>query len=86
MIVIADTSPLDYLIRIGAVEVLKSLYMRVLVPRAVAEELKEAKAPVAVQSWIARPPEWLEVCPDPASDPTLEFLDPGVAAALSLAE
>jgi predicted nucleic acid-binding protein len=86
MIVVADTSPLNYLIRIGAVDVLKTLYTHVLIPQTVAEELKKEKAPVHVKTWIARPPEWLEVRPDPDFDPSLELLDPGEAAALSLAE
>ena len=86
MIVVADTSPLNYLIRIGAVDVLKPLYARVLIPHTVADELKREKATAAVQTWIAHPPEWLEVRPDPDSDPSLQLLDPGEAAALSLAE
>src|SRR2546426_5729682 len=86
MIVVADTSPLNYLIRIGAVDVLKPLYTHVLIPQTVADELKREKAPAAVQTWIAQPPEWVEVRPDPPSDPTLPLLDPGGAAALSLAE
>ncbi len=86
MIVVADTSPLNYLIRIGAVDVLKPLYTHVLIPQTVAEELKKEKAPVVVKTWIAQPPEWLEVRPDPNFDPSLELLDPGEAAALSLAE
>jgi predicted nucleic acid-binding protein len=86
MIVVADTSPLNYLIRIGAVDILKPLYFHVLIPQSVADELKKEKAPAPVQTWIAHPPEWLEVRPDPASDPTLQLLDPGEAAALSLAE
>jgi predicted nucleic acid-binding protein len=40
MIVIADTGPLHYLVRIGAVEVLQPLYTRVIVPQAIVEELK----------------------------------------------
>src|SRR5439155_20932038 len=86
IIVIADTVPPNYLLRIGAVEVLKPLYTHVLIPRTVADELKKEKAPAAVQTWIAHPPEWLEVRPDPASDFTLQLLDPGEAAALLLAE
>ena len=86
MIVVADTSPLNYLIRIGAVDVLRPLYTHVLIPQTVAEELKKEKAPAVVKTWIAKPPEWLEVRPDPSFDPSLELLDPGEAAALSLAE
>jgi hypothetical protein len=46
-------------------------------PQTVSEELREADAPDAVRTWIMRHPEWFEVRPDPPSDPTLEFLDPG---------
>lgn len=86
MIVVADTSPLNYLVQIGAVDALKPLYKRVLIPTTVAEELKGNSAPAAVRTWIAQPPDWLEIRPDPPSDPTLQFLDPGEGAALSLAE
>lgn len=40
MIVVADASPLRYLVAIGAADVLKTLYDRVLVPEAVAAELQ----------------------------------------------
>ena len=86
MIVVADTGPLNYLVLIGAVDVLQPLYTHVIVPKTVAAELRRTGAPVAVQTWIAQPPDWLEVRPDPPSDPTLRFLDPGEGAALSLAE
>lgn len=39
MIVVSDTSPILNLARIGRLELLKSLYERVLVPRAVHGEL-----------------------------------------------
>ncbi|MGO9516100.1 MAG: hypothetical protein ACLPND_03555 [Candidatus Korobacteraceae bacterium] len=86
MIVIADTTPLNYLILIGAVDVLQPLYARVIVPQAVVRELEGAGAPTVVRTWIAQPPDWLEVRPDPPSDPTLEFLDRGENAALTLAQ
>ena len=86
MIVIADTTPLNYLILIGAVDVLQPLYARVIVPCAVVRELRGAGAPTLVQTWIAQPPAWLEERPDPPADPTLEFLDRGENAALTLAQ
>jgi len=33
MIVVADTSPINYLVLIGAVDILEPLYDRVLVPK-----------------------------------------------------
>jgi predicted nucleic acid-binding protein len=86
MIVIADTGPLNYLVLIGEVDVLPSLFTRVLVPEAVVNELRAAGAPAAVRTWVAQPPAWLEARPDPPPDPTLAFLDPGESAALTLAQ
>ncbi len=84
MIVVADTSPLNYLVLIGAVDVLQPLYSKIVVPQRVATELRAISAPAAVKSWITGAPDWLEVRPDPPVDPTLKFLDPGEGAALSL--
>jgi hypothetical protein len=35
-----------------------------LIPQTVADELKREKTPSDVRTWIAHPPEWLEVRPD----------------------
>jgi predicted nucleic acid-binding protein len=86
MIVVADTSPLNYLILIKAVHVLEPLYGRVVVPRAVEQELMDSAAPAAVRNWMNQRPDWLEVRPNPARDATLGFLDLGESAALTLAE
>ena len=85
MIVVADAGPLHYLVLIGAVHVLQPLYNRVLVPQTVATELMETGAPNAVRTWIAQPPDWCEIRPDPPSEPALQFLDPGERAAITLA-
>jgi predicted nucleic acid-binding protein len=61
MIVVADTTPVNYLILIGEIRLLSALYGRVLIPPAVAAELEDAATPDAVRRWIERPPEWLEV-------------------------
>jgi predicted nucleic acid-binding protein len=47
MIVVADAGPLHYLILIGAVDVLGPLYNRVVLPEAVAQELRYQGAPRA---------------------------------------
>src|ERR1019366_5006912 len=75
-----------YLVLIGSVDVLSPLYTRVIVPQSVIDELADAAAPDAVRAWIAQPLAWLEVRPDPPSDPTLDFLDAGEKAALTLAQ
>jgi predicted nucleic acid-binding protein len=85
MIVVADTGPVIYLVLIEAVDVLKPLYSRVLLPQTVAAELQGAGALEPVRTWIAQPPEWCEIRPDPPPDASLEFLDPGERAAIALA-
>jgi predicted nucleic acid-binding protein len=64
VIVVADASPIHYLVLIEAVDALQPLYTHVVVPESVAQELKQTAAPEAVQRWIARPPDWCEVRPD----------------------
>ena len=49
MIVVSDTSPLNYLVLIGADQVLPSLFGRVLTPPEVLAEMQHAKAPPQVQ-------------------------------------
>jgi predicted nucleic acid-binding protein len=85
MTVVADTSPLNYLVLIDAFAVLPSLYPRVIVPRTVAVELAHLRTPESVRRWIERPPEWLEIVPDPATDEALNHLDPGERTAIALA-
>lgn len=60
MIVVADTSPLNYLIRLGHPDVLRKIYGRVLVPSAVLIELQHPEAPSEVRAWASAPPAWLE--------------------------
>lgn len=81
----ADASPLHYLVLIEAGDVLGPLYRRVLVSQTLADELQQSNTPAAARAWIAQPPDWCEIRPDPPSDPTLQFLDPGERAAMLLA-
>jgi predicted nucleic acid-binding protein len=85
MIVIADTSPLNYLI--GKADVLHNLYGRVAIPQAVLDELQHPKAPAVVSVWIQRRPTWLEVHQvAPIVDASLRGLDWGECQAILLAE
>lgn len=87
MIVVADTSPLNYLILIGEADLLYRLYGRVLIPQAVLSELKHPQAPTFVSEWISRPPLWLEIHEVIArSEDRNDELDPGESEALALAE
>lgn len=61
MIIIADTAPINYLILIGEIEVLRILAKQVIIPQAVFQELKDEGAPEPVRRWIDSHPDWLEV-------------------------
>jgi predicted nucleic acid-binding protein len=49
MIVVADTTPINYLILIGKIQVLPALYGRVVVPPAVVKELANSRTPEQVR-------------------------------------
>ena len=86
MIVVADTSPINYLILIGEIEILTKMYGTVVIPIAVREELLRPSAPDLVRNWISAPPAWIEVRPhENDSDPLLSALDPGERDAIVLA-
>jgi len=86
MIVVADSSPLNYLIRLGHIDILRDFYGRVLVPCGVSIELQHAEAPAVVRTWIAAAPEWLEITVVQNIDETLGAeLGIGEREAISLA-
>jgi predicted nucleic acid-binding protein len=86
MIVVADTSPLNYLIRLGNPQILKDIYGRVLVPSAVLIELRHPQAPAEVRAWTFNPPTWLEEKQVQEIDATLPVeLGAGEREAISLA-
>ena len=87
MIVVADTSPLNYLILIDQIDLLRTLYGQVFIPPAVVEELTHPRTPEQVRSWIAQPVPWLEVRAPrsiPADFPTQ--LGPGECEAIALGQ
>jgi len=85
-LIIADTSPINYLLLIGHINILPALFDRVILPVAVRDELSHPKAPSVVRNWVTAPPSWVDV--REAShpyDPSLEALDAGEEAAIALA-
>jgi predicted nucleic acid-binding protein len=88
MIVVADSSPLHYLILVEQADLLRQLYEEVLVPDAVAAELRAAASPPAVREWVSTPPSWLRVVEVTIRDidPVSDELDLGERAAIALAE
>ena len=63
MIAVSDTSPLNYLILIGEIELLQKIFSRVVLPPAVLVELGHQRTPPAVATWAKRLPSWVEVVP-----------------------
>ena len=87
MIVVADTSPINYLVLIEHIEVLPHFYGTVAIPPSVWEELQDIHTPPVVRIWVANCPPWLEVRSLLGStDPSLNFLDKGEREVISLAE
>jgi predicted nucleic acid-binding protein len=85
VIVIADSSPINYLILIGEIDVLPRLYSSIVIPPAVAEELRSSDAPEQVRAWISATPGWLIVkAPTHAHDHRLSGLDSGERDAIRL--
>ena len=60
-LVVADSSPLHYLILLGQPDLLRHLFDSVVIPPAVAEELAQPNTPPRVREWIQNPPIWLSV-------------------------
>jgi len=88
MLVIADTSPLNYLVLIGCIDILPQLHQNVLIPSAVRRELLSVSAPPEVQAWAKSLPHWAEEVnplPEFLNDPQLTTLHDGERAALALA-
>lgn len=78
IVVVADTSPLNYLIQINCDHVLPALYERVFVPSVVVEELGHPSAVAGVRAWLTDIPSWpvIEHVAE-AVDARLARLDPG---------
>lgn len=85
MIVVADTTPLRYLVVIEHEHLLPALYGRVLIPPAVAAELNQENTPWVVRTWLAARPGWLEIRQPTRTLPEID-LDLGEKEAIALAE
>jgi predicted nucleic acid-binding protein len=89
LIVVADTTPLLYLSRIGRAGLLQTLYQDIIVPRTVWDEAVGARpgapgiADLVAATWIRVSDEAERAGVDRLLE---EALDPGEAAAITLAE
>ena len=87
MIIVSDTSPINYLVLIGKQDILQSLFQQVVIPEAVFRELQNASTPLVVLHWAANHPAWIEVRqPTAPLDADLLLLDEGEREAIRLAK
>lgn len=87
MIIVSDTSPINYLILIGHINLLYELFQEIVIPQAVYIELADLEAPKPVQNWIATLPTWLKVqVVSTSGDAIANLLDPGEREAILLAQ
>ncbi|MDJ0903190.1 MAG: DUF3368 domain-containing protein [Xenococcus sp. MO_188.B8] len=86
MIVVSDTSPINYLLLIDQIDLLPYLFEKIIVPEVVRDEMLNPDAPPALQQWIANPPPWLIIQAVPVIDATLSSLDLGEQAAITLTQ
>src|SRR5438477_8308396 len=87
-VIVADTSPLNYLVLIGEISILPHLYGQILIPPEVLAELEDSDAPPEVRKWVRSRPDWLQISSAPISqhDHALNRLDDGERAAILLAQ
>lgn len=84
MLIVADSSPLHYLLLIDHVDLLQTLYGGVILPTAVAAELSHTNAPQLVRDFIGNPPGWLTI-QSPQHVMANDKINEGERAAISLA-
>ena len=84
--IVSNSSPICYLVLIGQIHPLPSLFKEIAVPEAVIRELSDEGAPELLQEWVARPPQWLKVQKvAPQTSLELERLHAGEREAILLA-
>ena len=84
--IVSNTSPFRYLTDIGEHELLPQLFEKVLIPKAVYQELTHQNTPETVQQYFLSSPTWIEVCEVKISDKhnSLRHLDQGEIEAIVL--
>ena len=86
MIVVADTTPINYLVLIDEIDLLSILFSQVLLPQAALQELQHSRTPLKIRQWITHRPAWIQVrTAGEVTNPFLLTLDPGEREAIQLA-
>lgn len=86
MIVVSDTTPLNYLVLVDTIELLPKLFREVCVPPQVMRELLHPRTPDRVRQWAQAPPNWLKILGPTSTLAVTSSLDRGEAEAISLAK
>jgi predicted nucleic acid-binding protein len=84
MLIVADTSPLNYLVILRSEHILPALYGNIIIPPLVLRELRSEGGEDRVRAWASTPPAWLLIREPTAADHSWP-IDPGEAAAIALA-
>ena len=84
MLVVCDTSPISNLVRIGRLDILKTVVGRITIPSSVAVELKKLQHYEIDTSFLED--DWVDILEPKDKDFILSLnLDPGEAEAIALA-
>jgi predicted nucleic acid-binding protein len=87
IVVVADTSPIRYLVRIGEIDLLQKLYGQVTLPEIVLDELQAEDGLPLVRAWAGNLPAWVQVrSPAKPLAMTQLNLHRGESQAIALAE
>jgi predicted nucleic acid-binding protein len=85
VIVVADTSPINFLCQIGRIELLRVLFDEIVIPSAVAAELSQPATPAVSRNFIANLPAWVHCRAPQSIVPMLPQLGAGETEAICLA-
>jgi predicted nucleic acid-binding protein len=89
MLIVSDTTAINYLILIEKEDILNQLYNEIIIPKSVHRELTEGKkSPEKVKIWFLNTPSWMKIYEVSISsnDSSLMSLDLGEREAILLAE
>ncbi|MDB6071156.1 MAG: hypothetical protein JWL81_2327 [Verrucomicrobiales bacterium] len=86
MLIISDNSAVSALDETDLLHLLPALFGTIVLTESVSRECGHVRAPRALREWIADPPSWVRIVPDPpVTLPETANLGQGEATSISLA-
>jgi predicted nucleic acid-binding protein len=83
--VVCDTTPINYLVQIGLIDLVPRLFGNACIPEAVLSELLHPSAPRNVREFASALPEWMVVkTAVEIKEPAILALDKGEREAIAL--